>query len=153
VTAQSNSARLSTESKQQDTALLAAVLIVLGCGAGLILTVGAYGGGVRAWFSWLTCWAFVPLGALCHAALCLSRRGLGLLVMLTATLIVAVGSFFYIYAFFVRPDAQSPLAFLVIPFYQCLAVIGVYLVALVRWIAHQLANSRRQESCRQQEHI
>ena len=117
-----------------------AALLALGFGALIILVVLAHDGGVKVWFTWYACWAFVPLLVFYHAIRFLSSWGPAHVVHVTTMFAVGLGSFFYVYAFFLRPDPQSPLVFLFVPFYQIGAALALYLIALISWMIHRRTN-------------
>jgi hypothetical protein len=68
------------------------------------------------------------------ATLFSTGRILALYLLLAGIITVGAGTSFYLFAFFVRVDAQSALVFVFVPLYQLLAAVASFCAAYICWL-------------------
>lgn len=110
------------------------------CIFGSLFTLGmmVYAGrgwrqGAEWWMSFIGfgLWSLIPYAGLATCGLLANRtKGQALTAFTGSVLVVFLGVLLLVDGFFVHPDAQNALAFVVLPFYQ---LVGVAVLILLIW--------------------
>jgi hypothetical protein len=108
------------------------------CIFGTLFTLGmmVYAGsgwrqGAEWWLSFMVfgLWSLVPYAGLVACGLLANRtKGQALTALIGSALVVCLGVLLLVDGFFIHPDAQSALVFIVLPFYQLAGVVVLILI-------------------------